>query len=413
MVPAAMEELGVPGVALGVLHESRVYTAGFGVTSLDNPLPVDEHTVFQIGSISKTFTATAVMRLVEMGNVELAAPIRTYLPDFALTDEAISRQVTLAHVLTHMGGWVGDYFKDFGRGADALTTMVGKLKKAPQQNPVGALWSYNNTGFNVAGRVIEAVTEEPFELAVKRLVFDPLGLEDTFYFPEEALTRRHAVGHVLTAEGLKVTRPWAMPRSMAPAGGVISCVVDQLRFAAFHLGDGRGPTGEQVLKPDSLDVMQSRQVDAGSLCEWMGLTWFLDEFRGAPTLGHGGSTNGFQTGLVMFPEQNFAVSILANSDHGHELEQFVNRWAASEFLGIDEPKRTLMELSTEELTEYTGRYGAVLENLELFVEDGALRVRAHLPQNPLGSTLVPTQFPPVRLAFYDTDRVVGLDRLAG
>ncbi|MFN8387566.1 MAG: serine hydrolase domain-containing protein, partial [Anaerolineales bacterium] len=102
-----MKRLHVPGVAIGIYHKGKEWTEGFGVTSVENPLPVNSDTLMQVGSISKTFTATLLMMLTEQGKVNLDAPVRKYLKDFKLKDESVAKKVTIRHLLTHTGGWVG------------------------------------------------------------------------------------------------------------------------------------------------------------------------------------------------------------------------------------------------------------------------------------------------------------------
>src|SRR5262245_40101048 len=119
-VRARAEELRVPGVAVGVLHEGEERHEGFGVTSVDNPLEVTPDTRFQIGSISKTFTGSAAMYLVAEGKLDLDRPVREYLPDFELADTDATNRVTMRHLLAHTGGWEGDYFDDTGWGDDAV-----------------------------------------------------------------------------------------------------------------------------------------------------------------------------------------------------------------------------------------------------------------------------------------------------
>src|SRR5437899_6536150 len=105
-----MKKFDVPGVSVGILHEGAELVAGYGVTNIEFPQPVDGDTLFMIGSTSKTFTATAIMQLVDEGLVDLEAPVRTYLPKFRVKDKALSDQILVRHLLTHMGGWLGDYF---------------------------------------------------------------------------------------------------------------------------------------------------------------------------------------------------------------------------------------------------------------------------------------------------------------
>src|SRR5262249_15197859 len=146
-------------------------------TNVNHPATVAADTLFQIGSITKTMTATIVMRLVEMGKLDLGTPIRAYLPDLRLSDEAGAARRTMRHLLTHVGGWEGDYliFADTGRGDDALARFIAKMEGAPQLTPLGEVWAYNNAGFYIAGRVIEAVTGQSYEMAAKKLQLVPLG----------------------------------------------------------------------------------------------------------------------------------------------------------------------------------------------------------------------------------------------
>jgi CubicO group peptidase (beta-lactamase class C family) len=270
-VRAAMAETQTPGVAVGLLHEGEEHVAGFGVTSTENPLEVTPDTLFQIGSITKTFTGTAAMRLVERGELELDAPVRTYLPELKLSDEDVAARVTMRHLLTHTGGWIGDYFDDYGTGDDALARMCEALAMLPQLTPLGEVWSYNNAGFYLAGRVIEVVTGKPYETALQELVLDPLGLENTFFFADDVMTRRFAVGHHRSEEGPPtVARPWGIGRAHHAAGGIASSVRELLRYARFHMGDGEG-----VVQRSTLEEMQRTQFESGSIFELVGITWSI------------------------------------------------------------------------------------------------------------------------------------------
>ena len=138
---AIWREHAVPGVAIGLIADGEEWFASFGVTSVEHPLPVDADTLFQIGSITKTVTATALMRLVEQSRLDLDVPVRRYLPELRLRDEDVARRVTLRHLLTHHGGWFGDFFDDTGSDDDALARYVERLDTLEQLTPLGALWS--------------------------------------------------------------------------------------------------------------------------------------------------------------------------------------------------------------------------------------------------------------------------------
>lgn len=157
-IEAGMAKHHIPGVAIGVLYQGEEYVRGYGVTNVDAPAPVDGDTLFRIASTTKTFTGTAVMRLVEQGVLDLSDPVRRHLPEFRVEDEAASARVTLRQCLNHSAGWVGDDEQDFGRGDDALARYVASMRELPQLTPPGAQFAYNNTAFDVAGHVVEAVT---------------------------------------------------------------------------------------------------------------------------------------------------------------------------------------------------------------------------------------------------------------
>ena len=151
LVTQKMTEYGIPGVAFGMVRNGQVTVRGFGVTNLDDPQPITPDTVFPLASISKTIAATAIMRLVEQGKIDLAAPVRTYLPDFKVQDETASREVAIWHLLTHTPGWEGQLTTQ-DRGTETLAFFANSASDLPQLAPPGAVWSYNNAGFTIAGR---------------------------------------------------------------------------------------------------------------------------------------------------------------------------------------------------------------------------------------------------------------------
>jgi CubicO group peptidase (beta-lactamase class C family) len=397
-IRASMEETQTPGAAVGILHDGEEQVAGFGVTSLENPLEVTPDTLFQIGSITKTFTGTAATRLVERGELDLNTPVRTYLSGLKLSDEGVAGRVTMRHLLTHTGGWIGDYFDDFGSGDDALARICDSMFALPQLTPVGEVWSYNNAGFYLAGRVIEVVADVPYEQAVQELVLVPLGLEATFFFAEDVMTRRFAVGHYRNEEGPPtVARPWPIGRAHHPAGGLASTVRDLLRYARFHLGDGGG-----LLSRASLDEMQTSQVEVGSIFEHVGITWSISERTGARLIGHGGGTNGQIAFFFFAPQHNAAFAILTNHQRGGEVS-LAARSAALEAIGAQERKREPIDLDPG---EYLGSYTSPLFDVDLKQDDGklvlAMTNKGGFPKKDSPPHPSP---PPMTLAFYAPDRL--------
>jgi CubicO group peptidase (beta-lactamase class C family) len=402
---AALERIGVPGASVAVLHEEREEVRGLGVTSVDNPLEVTPDTLFQIGSVTKVFTATAVMILAGRGKLDLDEPVRRYVPDVRFSDDAVGEAATLRHLLTHTGGWLGDYFDDFGWGDDALTRLIAQLPRLPQLSPLGALWSYNNIGFALAGRAIEAVAGQAYESALRELVLAPLGMERSFFFPAEVMTERFAVGHHRGEgdAGTTVARPWPVGRAMDAAGGLVSTPGDLLRFAQLHLG----LLGDDLLSSGAREAMQTQQVAIGDMADAVGLAWLLHDVGGRSIVRHGGTTNGQCALLSLVPDAGFAFVCLTNHGDGHELIRHTAAAAHRAFLGLEEPEPQTLELTEAELGELAGRYEAALTAVELVPDAGGLRMttisKGGFPKPDSPPLPVP---PPARVAFVDTDRVV-------
>jgi len=413
LAESKMKEYGVPGVALGIIADGTLTVRGLGITNIEDPLPVTAHTVFPIASISKTFTATAMMRLVEQGKIDLRAPVRTYLPDFRVRDEAVSRDVTLWHLLTHLGGWEGQVSGP-DRGADTLRNFVASITDLMQVAPPGKAWSYNNAGFSIAGRVIEVATGNSINRAMRDLVFQPLGLEHAGTSAGDFIVQRFAAGHTTRDGKTTLQRPFS-PSSSVTAGGVGLCITDLLAYARFHMGDGTAANGDRVLKKDALDQMRAAQLRKQGTDDDIGLAWHIRQVGPIRTFGHGGTLGGHILLLEIVPERNFAIAILTNANTGWRLIQDVERDALKSYLGATYAHnqaiahRGLVETlpSVQPLAEqpdpspYLGSYARPNNSYVVRVESGKLFVQ----DRPNGGG-TPRDSP---VAFYGPDRVVVTD----
>lgn len=331
LVDAKRAEYGVPGVALGIVHDGKVTIRGFGITNVEDSLPVTAHTVFPIASISKTFAATAIMRLVEQGKLDLRSPVRAYLPEFRVRDEAASRDVTVWHLLTHLGGWEGQVSGP-DRGTETLKNFVGSITDLMQVAPPGAAWSYNNAGFSIAGRIIEVVTGTPINRAIRDLVFEPLGLEHAGTTAGDFIVNRFAAGHTVRDGIPALNRPFT-PSVGVTAGGVGLCMTDLLAYARFHMGDGTSTSGQHVVRRESLELMRTPQVRKQGTDDDIGISWHLRAIGQVRTASHGGTLGGHILLLEIAPDRNFAIAILTNSNTGWRLIQDVEREALKSYLG--------------------------------------------------------------------------------
>ena len=291
----------VPGVVLGILHNGKVKVAGFGVTNVDHPLEVTDQTLFQIGSISKTYTGTLIMKMVEDGEIDLDATVRTYLPDFKVADEEASATVTIRHLMTHTSGWFGDLFLDTGPGDDAAGKYVSEMASNEQLAPVGQVWSYNNAGFYVLGRIIEVICGKSYQEMLQEVVLEPLGLKNSFFDAGDVITYRFATGH----DKGQVARPWPLPRAAYPVGGIICNAHDLLAYAQFHMSDGTLASGERLLEKESLAKMQTPVATVWKKEQW-GLAWAVDDSYETRLVSHGGGTKGQVSKLIFAPDRNFA-----------------------------------------------------------------------------------------------------------
>jgi len=409
-IPDAMAKHKVPGVVLGIVCEGREFMKGFGVTSVRHPVPVDEKTLFQIGSTTKTFTATAVMRLVEDGKLVLDEPIRTYLPDFTMRDSEVTTRLTMHHLLTHTGGWDGDFFPDTGNGDDALARYVKLMADLPQVTPLGSIFSYNNAAFSLAGRVIEAVTGKTYEASLNDLVLAPLGLKHSFLFPTDVMTHSFAVGHMTIADKTIVLRPWQLTRACGPAGGISASMIDQLRYARFHMGDGTTEDGARILTPESIAMMQT-PGSAGWLDIKIGLAWMTHDIGGLRRVFHGGETYGQVSAFTMTPVRQFGLALATNSMDGGLFNLEVTKGLVAKFLGNEEPELIEIPMTPSQLAEYSGRYTRSQGgDIEVKTEAGKLIMQPY-PKGgfPIADTPPGPTPPPFQVGLIAEDRIAMVD----
>ncbi|MFW6033498.1 MAG: serine hydrolase domain-containing protein [bacterium] len=407
--------LGVPGVAAGVLMGGRQHVAVHGTTSVENPLPVDANTLFQIGSTGKTFTATAMLRLVEQGKVDLDERVRVYLPDLRLADESVAAELRVLHLLTHTAGFEGDRMADTGEGDDALAAYVATFADRPQLLPPGGPPSYNNAALALAGRVIEVVTGRTFERAIEELLLEPLGLDHTLLRLNDIMTRSFAVGHEQHDDGtVSPARPWSMARAEVPVGGRIAASVrDQLAWARFHLGDGRAPDGTRLLSTELLRRMQRAHATRGRHQSY-GIVWKLREQAGTRVVEHGGAVPGQHSAFLMVPDQDYAVVVLTNCHpNGQALWREIVRLSLQAHLGLVEPEPVARAMSAVQLARYAGTYGFDSMLARITVSGTGLVLETDSPEMAAHARAAgkppPVPFPPMTVGLTDDQSYVVLD----
>ena len=327
-LPRLIEKYDVPAAAVAVLADGEVVDDAAGVLSRATGVDATPDAVFQIGSITKLWTSTLVMQLVDEGAVDLDVPIRTYLPDFRILDEDAAAQITTRQLLCHTAGFEGDIFTDTGLGDDAVEKYLGVLHEVPQLFAPGELWSYNNAGFVLLGRLVEVLRGTPYDVCLRERLFTPLGLTHAATSPYEAILFRAAVGHLETERGggYHPASTWALVRSNAPAGSMLAMSPrDLLAFARLHLEDGRTADGTRLLAPGTAARMHAHQVDLpelGSLPASWGLGFERFDTPGGLVIGHDGGTIGQTSFLRIVPDAGVAVALFTNG--GEDMSLYVD-----------------------------------------------------------------------------------------
>jgi CubicO group peptidase (beta-lactamase class C family) len=371
---ALADEYGVPGAALAVLVDGDVHELAAGVANRRTGVEATPDTLFQIGSITKVWTTTLLLTLVDDGMIDLDAPVRTYVPELVLRDEDVASRLSVRQLLNHTSGLPGDYFPDTGRGDDCLERYVAVLKDVELSHPLGALLSYSNAAFVLAGLVIERVTGTTWDAAMRTGLFEPLGLTRTVTLPEDALLHRTAVGHV--GEARDVASQWTLPRNCGPAGLITARAHDVIAFARLHLDGGLSRAGTRILSEASVKAMQQLTVPMpGATQGWIGfgLGWGLARWSGTPVLQHDGGTIGQTAALRVFPERQIAIALLTNGGEWTGFRDAVLAELVPAIAGV-QPAPSLVpgEQGAFDAAELVGVYRNIGAELTLTEKDGRL-----------------------------------------
>lgn len=391
-LPLLLRKHDVPGAAWAVLHHDRLADGAAGLLSKATEVDATADSVFQIGSVTKLWTSTLVMQLADEGKLDIERPVRDHLPEFRIGDEAAAARITVRQLLSHTAGFEGDIFTDTGVGDDCLEKYVATLSDVPQLFPPGEQFSYNNAGYCVLGRLVEVLRGKPYDACLREHLIAPLGLTHTAPGPLEAIMFRAAVGHIEPEPGAGyVPAPiWAMTRSNAPAGSMLSMRPrDLLAFARMHLDDGRAADGTQVLAPGTAARMHERQVDLPEL-GLMGSSWGLGFERfdtpAGTIIGHDGNTIGQAAFLRMIPEAGLAVALLTNGGDVFSLYRDVVGHVLAELseFGLSALPSPPAQPEQIDAQRYVGTYSAEVFDLTVSQDDDR---RIWIEQVPKGALI--------------------------
>jgi CubicO group peptidase (beta-lactamase class C family) len=316
-VRSEMEAQRIPGLALGIVHRDRIlHVQGFGQAGESGP-GVTPQTPFLIGSVTKSFTALAIMQLCEAGRMRLDAPVQRYLPWWRVADSDASTQVTVRHLLYQVSGLSKATGNAYATSGDthnsALEDRVRALRDAKLTQPVGGTWQYSNANYWTLGMIVQAVSGQSYESYIQRHIFDPLQMRNSY------TSRAEAEQHGLATEhrywyGFPVAAELPFDRGGLGAGGLSSSALDMARYLGLYLNDGRsGATA--LVSPAGAAELQRPGIPTGVDGVSYAMGWDVSQLHGVSTLSHDGSGFGSHANVVLVPDRGWGVVVMENGEN--------------------------------------------------------------------------------------------------
>jgi D-alanyl-D-alanine carboxypeptidase len=338
-----------PGAAVLVVKDGDVLLRkGYGMADLELGVPIEPDMAFEIGSVTKQFTAAAILMLAERGQLRLDDDVTRHLPDFPTQ----GRKITIEHLLTHTSG-IPSYtgiqeWQAQSRQEVTVDQLIGFFRDKPLEFEPGERWAYNNSAYVLLGAILEKLSGKTYEQFVEEEIFKPLGMKGSRYGNKSEVVARRASGYegsdgaYRNASYLSMTQPYS-------AGSLISTVDD---LAAWD----RALSGEALLKKSSLERMFTPVPLASGLSTRYGYGWSVFDFEGRRVIEHGGDINGYASYLLRIPEERLLVVILSNNPEKRPRPDILSLRVAAHLLGKDIESRPTVALSPEALDEYVGVY---------------------------------------------------------
>jgi CubicO group peptidase (beta-lactamase class C family) len=375
-VAELLTEYGIPSAAVSVLHNGGFAEFAVGVKNVETGESATTETVYQCGSMTKTWTALAFMQLVDEGAVDLDEPVRTYLPGFTVADPETSAKVTPRHLLYHTNG-IEEAFGDPGEDDDVYERMVANIVDAPQIFPLGHTHGYSAAlGYAILGRILEVHDGKPWDDVMRERLFDPMGLTSTNSRREQVDETRAATGHLIRSldEGPIVTPVDYLPRAFGPSGNITSTTREVLALAHVLLNEGVAQNGKRIVSAESVREMMHSRVPVPDpymfgpqwalgliVCDWHGETVYAAD----------GSTIGQNARLRILPDSGVAIAMLTNGGPRESFYRKVYNEILTELGAVTIPDLPAPDTSLNlDLSRYEGVYECPGTRYEVSAEGG-------------------------------------------
>lgn len=320
-VAGQVRDLRVPGLALGIVHDNQiVHLQSFGVAGSDGTA-VTSQTPFMLGSSSKSFTALAIMQLVEAGKIRLDAPVQAYVPWFRVADPDASSRITVRNLLNHTSGLptladADQQERDTSAGAPE--TSVRRLSSVQLDRPVRTTYEYANANYMTLGLIVQVVSGQPYETYVHEHIFAPLGMTHSYTSGSEAAEHGLATGYrywfqfPVAAPGLYLN----YNRSHAPAGLLVSSAEDMTHYLIAQLNDG-AYAGKRILSAVGVEQMHSPAVKMDEAAQYA-MGWMVADVNGVHIVTHAGDlAAGYHADMVLIPNDGrgrWGIIVLTNAN---------------------------------------------------------------------------------------------------
>ncbi|HWK43733.1 MAG TPA: serine hydrolase domain-containing protein [Stellaceae bacterium] len=405
-IAASMAEREVPGLAIAVVVDQRlVWTKGFGRADLKTGAPVTPHTGFRIGSLTKLFTATAIVQLRDAGRLRLDDPVSASLPWFHLQAGPDDPPITLRDLLTHTSGLSRESGASSwnDRRFPTEAELDADLVEEPPALPPEMRWKYSNLAFAVAGQAVAAISGESYGHYIGAHILAPLGMTETWPVPAADLPGL-ATGHEPRYRGHREARGFIDLKALGPSGGTVSTVLDLARFAAEQMRE-TGPGA--ILRPSSLREMHRAQWVQPDFSAGQGLGFEVRRAGGQTFYGHGGSAGGYTGRLQIDPALHMAVIVLTNAEDGgpNAVVDSAFRLLGPAIARVTLPPRPV-PVPDPAWAKYIGTYASRTGESRIAIVDGEL---AWLPLDAADPAKAKIVLKPVRpnVFRYDSGSLVG------
>ena len=409
----------IPGMGVSIYKDGQVILSkGYGVKDLDSNAPTDAHTLYQIGSVSKSFTAAVIAQLVDEGLLKWEDRVIDHLPDFRMHDPWVTEHIEVKDLTSHRSGMrddIGTYLGNLGYDRDDIYRMFSLM---PPAYTFRGDYQYNNITFIPAAKIIEKVTGKSWEENVRERIFAPLGMTESTLngegFAQGLADGSAAIPYTFERKGREMNI-WPMLGDeqalwwltvVGPAGSICSTPTDLIKWAVFHLNNGKvGDT--QLISEKQMNFLHRGVTITSQTPEKTNLyghCWFIEQTRKCRMYFHTGTTWGMTTMCCFIPEMDFAMTIQVNSEAPSDARHAILRRAIDLFLGYEDYdyekeyidawyKRADERATAEEKAaaervavpapawsriqgRYTGQYD-ILGDIDVFIEGGKLMIQLH------------------------------------